>query len=51
MLALVVADRHEFGLVEQDVAGHQHGIREERGRDEFLRSRFSLNCVIRPSCP
>jgi len=30
VLALVVADRHEIGLVEQDVAGHQHGIGEER---------------------
>src|SRR2546421_171426 len=36
MLALVVADRHEVGLVEQDVAGHQDGIREEPGRDELL---------------
>ena len=37
MLALVVADRDEVGLVEQDVARHQHGIREERSRDELVR--------------
>jgi len=32
VLALVVADRHEIGLVEQDVAGHQDGIGEEAPR-------------------
>src|SRR5262249_48740559 len=36
MLTLVVADRHEIGLVEQDVARHQHGIREEPSRDELV---------------
>ena len=35
MLALVVADRHAVGLVEEDVAGHQHRVREEAGRDEL----------------
>ena len=28
VLALVVADRNDVGLVEQDVAGHQHGVVE-----------------------
>ena len=37
VLALVVADRDEIGLVEEDVARHQHGVREERGRDELVR--------------
>ena len=36
VLPLVVADRDDVGLVEQDVAGHQHGVREEPGRDELL---------------
>ena len=36
VLALVVADRHLVGLVEQDVAGHQHRVGEERGGDELL---------------
>ena len=36
MLALVVADRDDLGLVEEDVAGHQHRIGEEPGRDEVL---------------
>ena len=36
MLALVVADRDDVGLVEQDVAGHQHRVGEEAGRDELL---------------
>ena len=36
MLALVVADRHRVGLVEQDVAGHQDRIGEEPGGDELL---------------
>src|SRR5581483_8884414 len=31
-----VADRDELGLVEQDVARHQHRIGEEAGRDEVL---------------
>ena len=35
MLPLVVADRDDVGLVEQDVARHQHRIGEERGRDEL----------------
>ncbi len=34
MLPLVVSDRDEVGLVEQDVAGHQHRVREEPGRDD-----------------
>ena len=36
VLALVVADRDDVGLVEQDVAGHEHGVVEEPGRDEVL---------------
>ena len=36
VLALVVADRDEVGLVEQDVARHQDGVREQAGRDELL---------------
>ena len=36
VLALVVADRHEIGLVEQDVARHQHRVREQPGRDELV---------------
>ena len=36
MLPLVVADRDDVGLVEQDVAGHQHRVGEEAGRDELV---------------
>src|SRR5579884_3826306 len=36
VLALVVADGHDVGLVEEDVARHQHGVGEEAGRDELL---------------
>ena len=36
MLALVVADRDDVGLVEQDVAGHQDGVGEEAGGDDLL---------------
>ena len=36
VLALVVADRDDVGLVEQDVARHQHRIGEEAGGDELL---------------
>ena len=36
VLPLVVADRDDVGLVEQDVARHQHGIGEEAGGDELL---------------
>jgi hypothetical protein len=36
VLALVVADRDDVRLVEQDVAGHQHGVIEEAGADELL---------------
>ncbi len=35
MLSLVVADRDDVGLVEQDVAGHQDRVGEEAGRDEL----------------
>ena len=34
VLALVVADRHLVGLVEQDVGRHQHRIGEQPGRDD-----------------
>ena len=36
MLALVVADRDDVGLVEQDVARHQHRVGEEAGGDELV---------------
>ena len=36
VLALVDADRDDVGLVQEDVAGHQHRVGEERGRDELL---------------
>src|SRR5215217_2393610 len=36
VLALVVADRDLVRLVEQDVAGHQDGVGEQRGADEVL---------------
>ena len=42
MLALVVADRHDVGLVEQDVAGHQHRVGEQAGGDEVLALRLLL---------
>jgi hypothetical protein len=42
MLPLVVADRDDVGLVQQDVAGHQHRVGEERGRDEILLGRLLL---------
>ena len=52
MLALVVADRDEIGLVEQDVARHQHRVGEEaRPRRTRCPSDFSLNCVMRPNWP
>ena len=35
VLALVVADRDDVGLVEEDVARHQHRVGEEPGRDEL----------------
>ena len=36
MLPLVVADRDDVGLVEQDVARHQDRVGEEAGGDELL---------------
>ena len=36
VLALVVADRNDVGLVQEDVPGHQHRVLEQRGRDELL---------------
>ena len=42
VLALVVADRHDVGLIEQDVAGHQDRVVEEPGRDEVLALRLLL---------
>ena len=36
VLALVVPDRNDVGLVEQDVARHQHRVGEQPGRDEVL---------------
>src|SRR5262245_54422952 len=42
VLALVVADRDDVGQVEQDVAGHQHGVVEEARRDELLLLGFLL---------
>ncbi len=42
VLALVVADRDDLGLVEEDVARHQHRVGEEAGRDEVLALRLLL---------
>ena len=42
MLPLVVADRNDVGLVEQDVARHQDRVGEEGGRDELLFRRLLL---------
>jgi len=42
MLPLVVSDRNEIGLVEQDVARHQDWVGEERGRGRS---------PCRPTCP
>ena len=42
MLALVVADRDDVRLVEEDVAGHQHRVVEETGRHELLLGRLVL---------
>ena len=36
VLTLVVADRNALGLVEEDVDGHQDGVREEGHGDERL---------------
>ena len=36
MLTLVVSDRDDVGLVEQDVAGHEDGVCEEPRGDELL---------------
>src|SRR4029453_2516709 len=36
MLALVVPDRNVRRPVEKDVAGHEHRVREEPGRDRLL---------------
>src|SRR5580658_3107742 len=36
VLKLVLSDRHEVGLVEQHVGGHEHGIREEADEDVLL---------------
>ena len=41
VLPLVVADRDDVGLVEQDVAGHQHRVGEEPGGDELAAARPS----------
>src|SRR6266508_3040687 len=42
VLALVVADRDDVGLVEQDVARLEHRVGEQRGRDELLLVRLLL---------
>ena len=42
MLPLVVADRDDVGLVEEDVAGHQHRVGKEAGGDEVLALRLLL---------
>ena len=36
VLRLVVADRHDAGLVEQDIGGHQHGVLQQAVADGFL---------------
>ena len=42
MLALVVPDRDLVGLVEEDVAGHEHRVREEPGAHGLLLLRLLL---------
>ena len=44
VLALVVADRHLVGVVEQDVGGHQRRVGEQAGGDE-------LAGPLAPTCP
>ena len=52
VLALVVADRHFVGVVEEDVGGHEHRVVEQADAHEPLACRdFSLNCVMRRSSP
>ncbi len=54
MLALVLADRHLVGVVEQDVGGLQDRVVEQPDRRPFARRDrpdFSLNWVIRPASP
>ena len=48
VLQLVLADRDDGRLVEQDVRAHEHRVGEEARRATCsLPSLFSLNCVIR----
>ncbi len=42
VLRLIVTYRHDGGLVEQDVGGHEDGILEDAVTDGFLRGRFDL---------
>jgi len=42
VLPLVVPDRNDVGLVQQDVARHEHGVREQAGGDEVLLLRLLL---------
>jgi hypothetical protein len=53
VLALVVADRHLLGVVEQDVGRLQRRVGEQPGRDErpSRLADLSLNWVIRDSSP
>jgi hypothetical protein len=51
VLTLVVADRHPVGLVEEDVAGHQHGVREEPRRDELALVGLVLELRHPPELP
>ena len=38
MLRLVLADRHELRLVQQDVGSHQHGVRQQPEADRLARA-------------
>ena len=51
VLALVVADRDRVGVVEQDVAGHQDRIVEERGGDELAPLALLLELRHPPELP
>ena len=42
MLRLIVAHRHDRGLVQQNIGGHQHRILQQAVADGFLRLRLGL---------
>ena len=51
MLHLVLADRHQVRLIQQDVGRLKHRIVEQAGDDALLPRALSLNCVCRSSSP